>query len=422
MVLDGDTALVSAPYKTVGSNSGAGVVYVFARSGKSWSQQAEIKDPNPAANDNFGWSLAISGDTALIDASKAVVYVFTRSGTSWSQQTELSESDGAELDNFGASMTLSGDTALVGAPGKAVGGQENSGVTYVFTRSGTSWSQQAELTASDAAAGEWFGNSVALDGNTALVSAPYKTVGSNNSAGVVYVFTRSGTSWLQQSELTASDATAGDFFGTSMSLSGDTALVSARNKTVGGKSGAGAVYVFTRSATSWLQQAETKDPNPAPNDNFGCSLALSDDTALVGAYDKTVGGMKEAGAAYIFTRTDSSWSQQAELSEPWITPKITLQLRGLKSGAVRLGESVTARGTVKPASLKGSEVILFAEQKKKGGYWVWVKSVTCKIGAAGVYGGKYKPAKRGTYLLRAEIAETTTHAATKTKWLTFKVR
>ena len=150
--------------------------------------------------------------------------------------------------------------------------------------------QQAELTASDAATDDCvrlLGGALRRHG---AGRRPGKTVGGQTDAGAVYVFTRSGTSWSQQAELTASDAAANDGFGSSVALSGDTALVGAAGKTVGGQSDAGAVYVFTRSGTSWTQQAELTASDAAAGDNFGCSVALSGDTALVGAYSKTVGG------------------------------------------------------------------------------------------------------------------------------------
>ena len=133
------------------------------------------------------------------------------------------------------SVALSGDTALVGADGKTVGGQTDAGAAYVFTRSGTSWSQQAELTDPDAAASDDFGCSVALSGDTALVGAPGKTVGGQATPAPPTSSARSGTSWSQQAELSASDAAADDWFGCSVALSGDTALVGAYGKTVGGQ-------------------------------------------------------------------------------------------------------------------------------------------------------------------------------------------
>ena len=212
-------------------------------------------------------------------------------------------------------MALSGDTALVGAPYKTVAGRYQAGAAYVFTRTGTIWSQQAELTASDGAAGDGFGTSVALSGDTALVGAPGKTVGGQIAAGAAYVFSGTGTSWSQQAELSDPDAAVEDEFGTSVALSGDTALVGAPQKTVAARYHAGAAYVFTRSGTSWSQQAELTASDAAARDEFGCSVALSGDTALVGAPCKTVGATNERRGRLCLHRSGTSWSQQAELSD-----------------------------------------------------------------------------------------------------------
>ena len=285
-------------------------------------QQAELSDPAATAGDWFGCSVALSGNTALVGAENATVagksgagaaYIYTRSGGSWSQQAELRDPQAAAIDEFGYQVALSGTTALVGVPYKSVAGKSGAGAAYVFTRSGTSWSQQAELKASNAAANDNFGSSVALSGDTALVGASFKSVAGKQYAGVAYVFTRSGTSWSQQAELKASNAAANDNFGSSVALSGDTALVGAYAKTVAGKHSAGAVFVFARSGTSWSQQAELSDPKASAGEWFGSSLALSGETALVGAYAKTVAGKHYAGVAYVFARSGTSWSQQAEL-------------------------------------------------------------------------------------------------------------
>src|SRR5262249_11922680 len=158
---------------------------------------------------------------------------------------------------------------------------------YIFVRSGSTWYQWAKLTASDAPGGE-FGNSVALGRDTALVGA----FGRNFGTGAAYVFGRSGTTWTQQAELTASDAASGDVFGHSVALSGSTALVGAIDKT----SHTGAAYVFVRSGTSWTQQAELAASDAAPGDGFGISVALSGTTALVAG----PGHNNSRGAAYVF--------------------------------------------------------------------------------------------------------------------------
>ena len=146
--------------------------------------------------------------------------MFVRSGATWSQQQELTASDGAATTNFGYSVSVSGDTAVIGASGK---NSSNQGAAYVFVRSGGAWTQQQELTASDGAAGDNFGYSVAVSGDTAVIGA----YGKNSNQGAAYVFVRSGGVWSQQQELTASDGAACDDFGHSVSVSGDTAVIGA---------------------------------------------------------------------------------------------------------------------------------------------------------------------------------------------------
>ncbi len=205
------------------------------------------------------------------------------------QGQKLVAADPAYSDNFGSSVALSGDgnTALIGADNKTVNGQTNAGAAYVFVRpsGGTTWTQQQELTASDASQGNNFGSSVALsdDGNTALIGAYNKTVNGQPYAGAAYVFVRpsGGTTWAQQQKLTASDAAAIDLFGSSVSLSddGNTALIGAYNKTVNGQQYAGAAYVFVRPSggTAWTQQQELTASDASYYDHFGSSVALSGD-------------------------------------------------------------------------------------------------------------------------------------------------
>jgi hypothetical protein len=225
------------------------------------------------------------------------------------QQQKLTASDGAATDEFGSSVSLSsdGNTALVGAPDKHFGSNYNQGAAYVFTRSGSTWSEQQKLTVSDGAANDLFGCSVSLsgDGNTALVGASGKTVGSNDTQGAAYVFTRSGSTWSQQQELTASDGAAYDFSGNSVSLSGDgnTALVGAYGKTVGSNDTQGAAYVFTRSGSTWSQQQELTASDGTASEYFGGSVSLSSDgnTPLVGNIVEYIG----QDAAYVFVNQNT---------------------------------------------------------------------------------------------------------------------
>ena len=366
--IDGDEADNSAP--------SSGAVYVFTRIGTTWSQQAYIKASNTNANDYFGWAVAISDNTLAVsavgEASKATgidgdqadnsasfagaVYVFTRSGTTWSQQAYIKASNTNNNDLFGDSIALSGDTLVVGADGedsnaKGINGNQTnnladaSGAVYVFTRSGTTWSQQAYIKASNTDPDDYFGFSVSVMDNTLVAGAIWEASGttgvngnpddnSTYGSGAVYVFTRDGTDWSQQAYIKASNPDEDDNFGISVSLLDDTLAVGAPNEdsnatdmngnqTNNSDRDAGAVYIFTRSGTTWSQQAYIKAFNTGAGDYFGHSVTLSGDTLAVGAPDEdsnatgvnngdiTNNLADDSGAVYIFTRSGTTWSQGA---------------------------------------------------------------------------------------------------------------
>ena len=386
VAVSGDTVVVGAvgeDSSTTGVNSTpnesasySGAAYVFTRSGTAWSQQAYMKASNtpggPGVNDFFGYSVSVSGDTVVVGAygedssttgvnstpdesasSSGAAYVFVRSGTTWSQQAYLKASNTGASDQFGWSVAVSGDTVVVGAileDSSTTGVNStpdeiaaDSGAAYVFTRSGTVWSQQAYLKAGNAGAGDRFGWSVAVSGDTVVVGAyreDSSTTGVNSTpdeiaadSGAAYVFMRSGTVWSQQAYLKAGNTGAGDQFGYSVAISGDTVVVGANGEdssTTGvnstpneSASASGAAYVFMRSSTVWSQQAYLKAGNTGTSDQLGISVAVSGDTVIVGAYqeDSSTTGVNStpnesainSGAAYVFVRSGTVWSQQAYL-------------------------------------------------------------------------------------------------------------
>jgi len=399
VAISGDTVVVAARYESsnaTGVNgdgsdnsvNSSGAAYVFVRTGKTWSQQAYLKASNTSFNDQFGISVAVSGDTVAVGAAledsnatgvngdqnddsaseSGAAYVFVRNGTTWTQQAYLKASNtggvyGIEYgDYFGYSVAASGDTLVVGAPGEGsnatgVNGNQsnnsaiNSGAAYVFVRSGTNWTQRAYLKSSNAEADDGFGMSVAMSGDTVVIGADGESSNatgvngnqSNNSAlysGAAYVFVRTGTTWSQQSYLKASNTGAGDYFGSSVAVSGDTVVVGAAafELQIGQNGGAedsnatgvngnqsnnsavdsGAVYVFVRTGATWNQQAYLKASNTGGvgglqhGDYFGKSVAMSGDTVAVGAPGEAsnatgVNGNQSnnsalfSGAAYLFT-------------------------------------------------------------------------------------------------------------------------
>jgi len=317
VALSGDWAVVGAPGDNVGVGD-SGSAYVFVRSGGAWLQQAKLTAADAAFRDEFGYSVALSGDTVVVGAYRdddwgtdtGSVYVFVRSAGVWTQQAKLTAMDATEFDNFGWSVALSGDTAIVGAPSDSDGGAL-SGSAFVFVRSGGVWTQQAKLTAADAAALDEFGSSVALSGDTAVVGA-YGDDDGGSSSGSAYVFVRSGGVWTQQAKLTAADAAALDEFGSSVALSGDTALIGAHRDDDGGSS-SGSAYVFVRSGGVWTQQAKLTAADAALGEDFGWSVALSGDTGVVGAWHDDGGGA-DRGSAYLFVRSGGVWTQQAKLT------------------------------------------------------------------------------------------------------------
>jgi hypothetical protein len=295
--IEGDTVVFSGLMGDASSSVlKSGSVFVYTRSGTTWSQEAKLIDASNSTSysyDQFGVSIALSSDTIIIGAmhedtgasGAGSAFIFTRSGTTWSQQQKIQAATPTTNYNFGKAVDIDGDTAIVGHYNSAC----------IFTRSGTTWSQQQVLTGDDS--GDQFGISVAIDGDTAIVGAWYEDTGGTN-AGSAYIYTRSGTTWSQQQMLTASDADDNDVFGWSVAIEGNTVVVGAKGEDTGA-SGAGAAYIFTRDGTTWTQDKKIQASNPGSSDSFGDSVAIEDDTVVVGARNEDTYG-SNAGAAYVF--------------------------------------------------------------------------------------------------------------------------
>ncbi len=318
--------------------------------------QTYLKTGDPEADDVFGTSVSISGDTMVVGAPKedsdgsseadnssldsGAVFVFVRNNNNgWFQQAYIKASNVGDDDSFGNSVSISGDTLVVGAPfedsdGSSEGdnSSDNAGAVYVFTRSAGSWTQQAYLKASNADIGDQFGSSVAVNDDSLVVGALAEASDGSSDAdnsmagsGAAYVFIRNGTAWSQQAYLKASNVGIDDNFGSHVAISNDTVVVAATGEDSDGSSeadnsmsAAGAAYVYTRAGTVWSQQSYLKASNPDADDAFASSTSVDDDTIVIGASGESSDGSSEAdnsvsgsGAAYVFTRTGSAWTQQA---------------------------------------------------------------------------------------------------------------
>jgi hypothetical protein len=313
-----DVVLVGAYFDSQAA-LGSGSTYFFTRSGTTWSQDQKVENPSTRSSgpQGFGLSVAISGDTAIVGASldedlgdaAGAAYVFVESGNAWTLQAKLTADNGAPLEYFGDDVDLDGDVAVVGADLDDDKGDE-AGSAFVFRRSGQTWKQEAQLFSPVASSGDRFGDSVAIDGKTIVVGAP-QTDSAGSNSGSAFVFVESGGVWNDEATLEANDADADDNFGGRVALDGDTAIVGAfGNDDAGGSSGS--AYIFTRSGSTWNQEAKLTANDAAQNDFFGSAVDVWRDLAVVGARGNDDGG-SSSGSAYVFERSGSSWSQVQKL-------------------------------------------------------------------------------------------------------------
>jgi hypothetical protein len=276
----------------------------------------EVYDFQGAANDVFG-TVAIDQNTAVIGApghssSEGAAYIYTRTGGEWNQQQELTAPDAAANDTFGSSVAVSGNTLVIGAPKHQVGSNASQGTSYIYVLSGSTWILQKELTAADGVAGDQFGSSVSINGNTLVVAAPGRQVGSNSQQGAAYVFTRAGSAWTQQGpDLVSGDGLGSDGFGSAVAVKGSTVVIGAADHPVSGTLVQGAVYVFGLQGGAWTQEQEL---TVSGTFSFGKSVAVDGNTIVVGASGTLIGSHTFQGAAYVFALAGGSWTEQQQLT------------------------------------------------------------------------------------------------------------
>ena len=318
---DGSTAIIGAPYD---ENKGldAGAFTIYTRSGSTWTYQTKITEPSPGrweANGYFGWSVALSndGNTALVgcpgisvsgmgDRGEAAVY--TRTGSSWNYQATLAQSTGAANDFCGYSVALSsdGNTAIIGTPYDDVGAFSNQGSATIFTRSGTTWTQQQTITQASGKGSDYFGWSVDLsgDGNTAIIGVPYGDSFSQNGTGEIVFFTRSSGVWSEQQTLFG-DTNAG-LLGYSVSLSadGNIGIAGAAEEDIAGIVAAGSVTTYIRLGTTWQRLSKISNTNKVELGKSGNSVGLSAAGGIIvmGTPGDDIGANNQQGSATVFYR------------------------------------------------------------------------------------------------------------------------
>jgi hypothetical protein len=290
--LSGHTFAAGAPHHDLAFGD-EGAVYVYTRSGTTWTQQAKLIRPGgPIPQSEFGRSVALQGNRLLVGSPEAQgftpgsAHVFERSGSSWTFKKTLLASDGSAGNGVGWAVALDGDSALVGSPVNSA--------AYVFVAVGGNWAQQMKLVPSQGSAGDVFGGSVAVSGETAMVAAAGDD-SKGSGAGAAYIFERSGASWTEVAKLLASDGAAHDHFGFSIALRGSLAVVGADTKSDPWQA-TGAAYVFAKSNSTWSEVTKLVPGDLAQQDELGRSAAYDGRSILVGAPAKALG----KGAAYVF--------------------------------------------------------------------------------------------------------------------------
>lgn len=317
-------AISGGPGFQIGTNSNAGRVATYSNLSGQWQPTDPIsgaKAPDDTANARYGAAVAVDnlyGNYIAVGAPERKVGNNSKQGKVYFYNAfvilgateEVTANDGAADDYFGCSISVSGSYAVIGANRKDVGGNIDQGCAYIFQKeSGTSnWNQVAKLTASDGASNDWFGYSVSISGNYIIVGAPFK----DNSRGKAYIFYRTGSTWNQLAILTAVDAASGNNFGYSVGISGDYAVVGTPRKMIAGKQSVGKAYVYNRTGSTWSIQAEITASEQNQFDYFGQSVSISEDNIVIGAPQETLGNDGK-GKAYVFKRLGTNWYQQSKL-------------------------------------------------------------------------------------------------------------
>lgn len=309
LALEGDTLLVGAASRDTTRGYSAGAAFVFARSGQTWTQLAQLEAGDGAAQDYFGGAVALQGDTAVVGAighdfadyrtDAGSVYVFARSGTAWTQQAALAAPVPAAYERFGESVALGGGRILAGSP--------NRNKVHAFAQNGSAWIHEATLQPTNPGSlPGLFGAAVALAGNTALITDPYR--------GLCERFSHATGAWLAAPALVPSDPLVQrPSFGSALAFDGTTALIGFPGADLPTVSQAGAVSVFRQTGGTWTQEALLAPAGGANSDGLGSSVALSGDTLIAGTPTADTPAGNEAGRAFVFVRSGAIWSEQAAL-------------------------------------------------------------------------------------------------------------
>jgi hypothetical protein len=323
VALDGDRAIVGAWRADIGGEPDRGAAYVFVRQDDEWVEEAQLLAFDGAEGDRFGYSVALSGDTAVVGAPLVTVgnatfrgaaYVFQIIGGGWLPREKLLASDGAAHDQLGRAVAIQGDTLLAGAPSADIDGTSQ-GAAYVYTRQGGLWSESQKLFDEEGLLADLFGNAVSIDGETAVIGAYSANIGGNVNQGAAYVYSLVDGTWLLEQKLVASDGANPDQLAWSVAVRGDVALIGARQKIIDGHEAHGAAYVFRRDGTTWSEEQRLTPSDGQDLGFFGWAVALEGHVVLVGARHDFPGANAQ-GVVYEYRRNNGLWEEIQRFEAP----------------------------------------------------------------------------------------------------------
>lgn len=305
--VEGDVLIAGSP----GYDNDRGTAYIFQKQDDGWIFKQQLLAPDGAADDHFGWDVAISGNSVAIGAydinrnDLGAVYVYIQEAGTWAFQQKLTT--GIAGDDLGGSVNLSGDTLVAGASGDGL----SAGAAYIFVRSGGTWTQQQKLAASDAAQSSDFGWSVGISGNTAIIGAPR----SQGLKGAAYIFERTENTWSQTHKASPDDLPIGAGFGHSVAIDGDTAIAGAVLDD-GAAEHSGSASIYVKSAGQWSFEQRLVNTNDESKSKFGTDVDIKGNIAIIGANGQDIPTLPDGGAAHLYERDGGVWTLRQVLISP----------------------------------------------------------------------------------------------------------
>jgi FG-GAP repeat len=323
--ISGNYAIVGSPYDAIAANLNQGSASIYQLSGGTWVLMQKITDAAGAANDNFGISVSISGNYAIVGAysddvgantDQGSASIYQLSGGTWVLMQKITDAGGGAGDKFGVSVSISGNFVISGAYLDDVGASFNQGSVSIYQLSGGTWVLMSKIIGVIGVGDDYFGVSVSIQGNYAIVGASGDDVGGNFDQGSISIYQLIGGAWVFMNLITDATGASGDNFGTSVSISGNYAIVGASNDDVGANTNQGSASIYQLSSGTWVQMAKITDASGTINDFFGASVSIQGNYAIVGTYLDDVGASYNQGSATIYQRVGLGWQKLQYVTDP----------------------------------------------------------------------------------------------------------